>query len=519
MDEVPNGETPTTSKNKNFGIAFSSPMLTPKANVEFSKELKQVLHERNVLTTRTKKRVFDVLDEIEVNSKNEGRARKRENAIFEIIVSEKSYVHQLSLIIDFFMKPAKEKKLLSFEDYEILFGNIQTIYSVNEALLKELYKGSVNVAKAFLHIAPYFKMYSSYALGFKKTLDFLQKARQRNPEFYNFMEKQETRPEVQNKLSALLIAPIQRVPRYKLLLQQLHELTSPSEPDYQSISDSLFKVEEAAKHINKVVEDQENMQRLLEVQRCIKNNQPSIITPGRVLLKEGTLLQFDGKVGPSEKFYVILLNDIILFCKMKSNTLKPNSLKCKKIFPLNKCVVIENAEKGCFQIHCEGEDFILYDRVLSVTKDWVKATNDAIDNCIEKRKTLRKESSSRKPVKRREFNEYNDIGLSPGIPLKRRRQTIEEDIKTDRHFLSPRRSYKNYNLNLKKNPAECVPPVSTTTLAEVKLDDGTLYHSTPRTDLFVFGRENANTSFTFKLTNMISNLSSSIFNIFKSRKD
>lgn len=174
MDEVPNGETPTTSKNKNFGIACSSPMLTPKANVEFSKELKQVLHERNVLTTRTKKRVFDVLDEIEVNSKNEGRARKRENAIFEIIVSEKSYVHQLSLIIDFFMKPAKEKKLLSFEDYEILFGNIQTIYSVNEALLKELYKGSVNVAKAFLQIAPYFKMYSSYALGFKKTLDFLQ---------------------------------------------------------------------------------------------------------------------------------------------------------------------------------------------------------------------------------------------------------------------------------------------------------------------------------------------------------
>ncbi|XP_044758126.1 putative protein tag-52 isoform X2 [Coccinella septempunctata] len=528
-EERSNNPQPNTPKLKitGNGNPFSSPMLTPKANIEFSKELKQVLHERNVLTTRTKKKVFDVLDEIEVSHKVEGAIRKRENAVFEIIVSEKSYVQQLSTIINFFMKPAKEKQLLSVGDYEILFGNIHTIYSVNEALLRELHKGSMHIAKAFLQIAPYFKMYSSYAIGFKKTLDFLQKARQKNPDFYNFMEKQETRPEVQNKLSALLIAPIQRIPRYKLLLQQLHELTSPSDPDYASISDSLFKVEEAAKHINKVVEDQENMQRLLEVQRCIKNNQPSIITPGRALLKEGILLQFDGKVGPSEKFYVILLSDLILFCKMKCSTLKPNSLKCKKIFPLNKCVVIENPEKGCFQIHCEGDDFILYDRVLSVTKDWVSATKDAIDKCIEKRKTLRKESSSRKPVKRREFNEYNDVGLSPGVPLKRRRQTIEEEIKTERNIISPRRSYRRSatpHLPRKTEQTfitqtQTIPPVQPESSTEIKNTNGTLYHSTPRTDLFVFGQDNPNTSFTFKLTNMISNLGSSVFNMFKFRRN
>lgn len=173
MNEKPN-DVECTPKVKTKVTTFSSPMLTPKANVEFSKELKQVLHERNVLTTRTKKRVFDVLDEIEVNHKKEGTIRKRENAIFEIILSEKSYVKQLSTIINFFMKPAKEKKLLNVDEYEVLFGSIQTIYSVNEALLKELNKGSIHVAKAFLQIAPYFKMYSTYAIGFRKTLEFLQ---------------------------------------------------------------------------------------------------------------------------------------------------------------------------------------------------------------------------------------------------------------------------------------------------------------------------------------------------------
>ncbi|KAL3275149.1 hypothetical protein HHI36_019918 [Cryptolaemus montrouzieri] len=501
---------------------ISSEMETPKANVEFSRELKQVLHERNMLTTKTKKKVFEVLDEIEVTHKTEGVKRKKENAVFEVIVTEKNYVQQLCIIKNYFMRPAKEKKLLNNVDFEILFGNIPTIYMVNEALLKELYKGSLNVANAFLKIAPYFKLYSSYALEFKNALSLLQKLRIKNPDFYSFIEKQETRPEVQNKLSALLIAPIQRIPRYRLLLQQLHELSSPSDPDYQSILESLTKVELAAEHINKVIQDQENTQRLLEVQRCLKNGVPSIITPGRVLLKEGILLQFDGKTGPSEKFYVVLLSDIILFCTMKTHTPKPNSLKCKRIFPLNKCSIYENEEKGCFQVHCQGNDIVLYDRVVSVTKEWVKDIREAIQNYTENRKTLRKESSSRRPVKRKDMNEYNDIGLSPGVPLKRRRQTIKEDEERNKYRLSPRRSTRSMTPSLQKNthPSLALHRNSesrtfnklSASEKHAPLDD------VQNTEVFVFGADNPNNSFTFKLTNFFSNLSSSVVNLFKFRR-
>lgn len=59
-----------------------------------------------------------------------------------------------------------------------------------------------------------------------------QNAQSCNPNFAKFIQTQETRPEVQSKLSALLITPIQRVPRYKLLLKQLCELTTPKDSDY-----------------------------------------------------------------------------------------------------------------------------------------------------------------------------------------------------------------------------------------------------------------------------------------------
>lgn len=42
------------------------------------------------------------------------------------------------------------------------------------------------------------------------------------------------------------------------------------------------------------------------------------------------------------------------------------------------------------------------------------------------RKTLRKESSNRRAVKRKDINEYHEIGLSPGQPLKKRKIVVSK---------------------------------------------------------------------------------------------
>lgn len=231
---------------------------------------------------------------------------------------------------------------------------------------------------------------------------------------------QESRPEVQSKLSALLIVPIQRVPRYKLLLTSLFNLTSPSETDYKSLLDSLTKVENAAAHINTIIKEQENMQRLIELQRCIQNYEPNIITPGRKLIKEGVLHQIDAKSSHSIKMHVVLMNDIIMFCKMKRAEVKVNSLKCNSIFPLSKCRVQPVHDKGSFKVICQNEEIVLFDNSYSETVKWVEEIEAAIETLVNDRKTLRKESTVRRPVKRKDLSEYNEIGLSPGKKLRKR---------------------------------------------------------------------------------------------------
>lgn len=154
--------------------------ITPQKQLALSAELRNVINERNILTTRTKSKVLKALDEL--GSPKEPNPLK-EQAVEELLNSEVSYLKQLEVLKKFFIEPIKEKSLLSKEDFETLFGNIETIYGVNGELLRELKLDSSNVGQAFKHMAHCFKLYSMYAYGYKNAMDLLQQVNE-NPFFY-----------------------------------------------------------------------------------------------------------------------------------------------------------------------------------------------------------------------------------------------------------------------------------------------------------------------------------------------
>lgn len=145
--------------------------LTPQKQLALSAELRSVINERNILTTRTKSKVIKALDEI--NSPVKPNPLK-EQALEELLNSEVSYLKQLEVLAKFFIGPIKSKGLLGKEEFDTLFGNIETIYGVNGELLNELKRDSSNVGQAFKNMAPCFKLYSMYAYGYKNAMELLQ---------------------------------------------------------------------------------------------------------------------------------------------------------------------------------------------------------------------------------------------------------------------------------------------------------------------------------------------------------
>lgn len=165
----------------------------------------------------------------------------RMQAVQEIITSEKSYLEQLDLLMKYFVRPLKDQAIINTSNHTALFGQIEMIYNLNGEFLRELEANMENVAQAFLKMAPFFKLYSVYAFDYRGALFILQDLISKNPVFRKFLEDTESRPEVQRKLNSLMIVPIQRVPRYKLLLEQVLLYTSPADADYKLLKGE-FKV-------------------------------------------------------------------------------------------------------------------------------------------------------------------------------------------------------------------------------------------------------------------------------------
>jgi RhoGEF domain len=244
------------------------------------------------------------------------RSILRRKATEEILSSERTYIDTLNKLINFFVLPLKNLNLIDAASYTNLFGQIELIYSINKEFLNRLETNHNDVATVFLKMSPFFKIYSVYAFDFKNCMVLLQTLITENAPFRAFLETNESRPEVQQKLNSLMITPIQRVPRYRLLLQQVLLFSSPADTEYKSIQDSIMQIESTINHINSVVEDQENISRLINIQNSLNSRKPNIMkSVSRKLVKEGILLKYNAN-GAIVKRYCVLCSDIFMYCKI-----------------------------------------------------------------------------------------------------------------------------------------------------------------------------------------------------------
>ena len=98
------------------------------------------------------------------------RAEKRKKAVDELIQTEQTYIDRLTLCIDNFAKPLKNNnKLISFQNHETLFKDLEVIRGLNSTFLNDLQSSVANwdnnntmIGDYFIKFTPYFRMYQNY---------------------------------------------------------------------------------------------------------------------------------------------------------------------------------------------------------------------------------------------------------------------------------------------------------------------------------------------------------------------
>lgn len=114
------------------------------------------------------------------------------------------------------------------------------------------------------------------------------------------------------------IQPVQRVPRYVLLLSELKRRTSPMHPEWPLMLSALAKLQSVALQVNEGQRSIENMQKLLQIQQKIAGEFDSLVQPHRRLIREGLVANLTYASGMfstlrTKKMYFILFSDILLW--------------------------------------------------------------------------------------------------------------------------------------------------------------------------------------------------------------
>jgi hypothetical protein len=204
-------------------------------------------------------------------------------------------------------------------DVRSMFSNIlPMIIPVNEELLQGLEKrmsdaswdpNKTLIGDVFVAIGPFLKMYLEYSRNYQSGIETYNRLKE-NATFSTKLVSMKDRSKVKLALEHLLIMPVQRIPRYLLLLGEIKKETGGDHPDRAQLEKAIGLLEDVANHIN------EQMKRLEVGNKFLAY--PELVAPHRYLMWEGTVETRIDKEKEEAKF--VLFNDMLLHHAAKKAT-------------------------------------------------------------------------------------------------------------------------------------------------------------------------------------------------------
>jgi len=298
---------PETSSNSLTAMGYMSKSNT---NLSYSKTSWAATVDPSVLNS---------IDELE---------RMRQEVIYELIKTEQSYVRDLNVIVNEFLVPMQNKRILNDNDIKMIFLNIEEILVCNITLLSGLESAQNNnnyvETVGYLFKEHSFECYTYFCSSLTVSLKHLQSLREEKKALKNFLKDQMSNPECkQLDLSSFLLEPMQRITRYSLLLKQILHYTGTNHKDHDDVLQALRSIEERVEKINETTRDFENQDKINTINKLVDFHNvkldlyaPSRFVQSRKFILEGPL----AKAKSGRKLYVYLFNDLILFTQLKSNS-------------------------------------------------------------------------------------------------------------------------------------------------------------------------------------------------------
>jgi len=292
---------------------------------------------------------------------------KRTKIFEEILETETSYVYNLCILIKKFQNPLNAiskspDPFINTKDVKAIFSDLENIHSVNTILLECLnakmksWSSKQIIGDVFLHMADYLRSYTTYVNNYNSAIMTIAKCNS-NRKFRDFIEKANSDRICRNlDLESFLIMPIQRVPRYSLLLRDLLKQTPTTHPDHDNLTEALKKIGEVNSYLNQQKAKADERTKLVNEIKTVHGFKriEDIAAPNRrLILKQRVAFLNKGKTQCQGKLFIF--NDGFLYTKTKKQ-----KEKLVKLLLYQKVTDVHKDANGFLNIKTKKDMLKLY---------------------------------------------------------------------------------------------------------------------------------------------------------------
>ncbi|XP_027526003.1 FYVE, RhoGEF and PH domain-containing protein 2 isoform X2 [Corapipo altera] len=332
-----------------------------------------------------------------------GKEEPEEKKIaLELLETEQAYVNRLHLLDQVFytelMKEAKTGKTVPEEVVKMIFSNISSIHQFHsEFFLPELLKRmedwncNPRIGDVIQKLAPFLKMYGEYVKNFDKAVELITAWSEKSPPFQELIADIQKRKVCANlTLQHHMLEPVQRIPRYELLLKDYVRKLPPESPDRGDAEKALEMIFMVAKHSNAAIAEMERLQNLWVVYQRL-GLEDDIVDPSNQLIKEGPIQKVSTRNNSTSEKYLFLFNNMLLYCVPKVIQVGAEfQVRLRMDVDGMKVWELKDAEfPHTFLVSGKQRTLQLQARSGEEMDAWIKAFQDAIDRKEKRSETFK----------------------------------------------------------------------------------------------------------------------------------
>ncbi|XP_074495494.1 ras-specific guanine nucleotide-releasing factor 2 isoform X3 [Sebastes fasciatus] len=227
--------------------------------------------------------------------------RKRNQIVFNMVEAETEYVHQLSILVNCFLRPLRmaassKKPPINHDDVSSIFLNSETIMFLHEIFHQGLKARIANwptlvLADLFDILLPMLNIYQEFVRNHQYSLQVLANCKQ-NRDFDKLLKQYESNAACEGRmLETFLTYPMFQIPRYIITLHELLAHTPHEHVERKSLEFAKSKLEELSRVMHDEVSDTENIRKNLAIERMIVEGCDILLDTSQTFVRQGSLIQ------------------------------------------------------------------------------------------------------------------------------------------------------------------------------------------------------------------------------------